>query len=202
MTSAREIYDAALAHATGAEVVIAIAAVADWRPAESSDEGEKGATSSSSRSTPIPTCWRRSQEKARASSSASPPRPRTTSERARETAGEASRCDRRQRRRGERGFGLGENELVLLWGETGRKELGRAKKRAGGPAARRDRGDNAMLLTIDVGNTETKLGCFSGRQADAHVARHDRARRTPDEYGVFFRVLRPGTSTWPRSGRS
>jgi phosphopantothenoylcysteine synthetase/decarboxylase len=29
---------------------------------------------------------------------------------------------------GERGFGPGENALVLLWGETGRRELGRADK--------------------------------------------------------------------------
>ena len=31
--------------------------------------------------------------------------------------------------RGERGFGTGENELVLLWGEDGRRELGRSDKK-------------------------------------------------------------------------
>jgi phosphopantothenoylcysteine synthetase/decarboxylase len=29
---------------------------------------------------------------------------------------------------GERGFGTGENALVLLWGEEGRRDLGRAEK--------------------------------------------------------------------------
>jgi type III pantothenate kinase len=46
-----------------------------------------------------------------------------------------------------------------------------------------------MLLTIDVGNTETKLGCF----ADGALAQTWRVttelRRTPDEYGVFFTQL-------------
>jgi phosphopantothenoylcysteine synthetase/decarboxylase len=32
--------------------------------------------------------------------------------------------------RGERGFGTGENELVLLWGEAERRELGRGTKAA------------------------------------------------------------------------
>ncbi|HZY95892.1 MAG TPA: type III pantothenate kinase [Candidatus Cybelea sp.] len=46
-----------------------------------------------------------------------------------------------------------------------------------------------MLLTIDVGNTETKLGCF----ADAELMHTWRVttelRRTSDEYGVFFTQL-------------
>ncbi|HEX4014197.1 MAG TPA: type III pantothenate kinase [Candidatus Cybelea sp.] len=46
-----------------------------------------------------------------------------------------------------------------------------------------------MLLTIDVGNTETKLGCFSG-DALTHTWRvTTELRRTPDEYGVFFTQL-------------
>jgi type III pantothenate kinase len=46
-----------------------------------------------------------------------------------------------------------------------------------------------MLLTIDVGNTETKLGCFSGDEL-AHTWRvTTELRRTPDEYGVFFTQL-------------
>jgi phosphopantothenoylcysteine decarboxylase/phosphopantothenate--cysteine ligase len=31
--------------------------------------------------------------------------------------------------RGERGFGTGDNELVLLWGDDGRRELGRSDKK-------------------------------------------------------------------------
>lgn len=46
-----------------------------------------------------------------------------------------------------------------------------------------------MLLTIDVGNTETKLGCFS-RDELLHTWRvTTELRRTPDEYGVFFTQL-------------
>jgi type III pantothenate kinase len=48
-----------------------------------------------------------------------------------------------------------------------------------------------MLLAIDVGNTETKLGCFN--DGDERLAHHWRvtteSRRTADEYGVFFTQL-------------
>ncbi len=48
-----------------------------------------------------------------------------------------------------------------------------------------------MLLAIDVGNTETKLGCFEGASADLT---HDWRvttdhHRTADEYGVLFTQL-------------
>jgi type III pantothenate kinase len=47
-----------------------------------------------------------------------------------------------------------------------------------------------MLLAIDVGNTETKLGCFSDTGDLAQTWRvTTELRRTPDEYGVFFRQL-------------
>jgi type III pantothenate kinase len=48
-----------------------------------------------------------------------------------------------------------------------------------------------MLLTIDVGNTETKLGCFEHTRDDlTHTWRvTTELRRTPDEYGVFFTQL-------------
>lgn len=48
-----------------------------------------------------------------------------------------------------------------------------------------------MLLVIDVGNTETKLGCFergSGDLSQFWRVTTD-ARRTADEYGVFFSQL-------------
>ncbi|MGZ3498293.1 MAG: type III pantothenate kinase [Vulcanimicrobiaceae bacterium] len=48
-----------------------------------------------------------------------------------------------------------------------------------------------MLLTIDVGNTETKLGCFENGAkylvSDWRVTTE--SRRTADEYGVFFSQL-------------
>ena len=48
-----------------------------------------------------------------------------------------------------------------------------------------------MLLAIDVGNTETKLGCFqSGADELIHHWRvTTESRRTADEYGVFFTQL-------------
>jgi type III pantothenate kinase len=48
-----------------------------------------------------------------------------------------------------------------------------------------------VLLAIDVGNTEMKLGCFA-RDSDElmHAWRiTTQSRRTPDEYGIFFAQL-------------
>ncbi len=46
-----------------------------------------------------------------------------------------------------------------------------------------------MLLAIDVGNTETKLGCFEGADLKQTWRVTTELRRTPDEYGVFFTQL-------------
>jgi type III pantothenate kinase len=46
-----------------------------------------------------------------------------------------------------------------------------------------------MLLTIDVGNTETKLGCFSGGDLEQTWRVTTELKRTSDEYGVFFTQL-------------
>jgi type III pantothenate kinase len=48
-----------------------------------------------------------------------------------------------------------------------------------------------MLLAIDVGNTETKLGVFSGGERDPHQTWRvtTELHRTADEYGVFFTQL-------------
>lgn len=46
-----------------------------------------------------------------------------------------------------------------------------------------------MLLTIDVGNTETKLGCFFGTDLAQTWRVTTELRRTSDEYGVFFTQL-------------
>jgi type III pantothenate kinase len=46
-----------------------------------------------------------------------------------------------------------------------------------------------MLLAIDVGNTETKLGCFSGGELKQTWRVTTELRRTADEYGVFFTQL-------------
>ena len=46
-----------------------------------------------------------------------------------------------------------------------------------------------MLLAIDVGNTETKLGCFEESALKQTWRVTTELRRTPDEYGVFFTQL-------------
>jgi len=46
-----------------------------------------------------------------------------------------------------------------------------------------------VLLAIDVGNTETKLGCFDGDELVANWRVTTESRRTADEYGVFFTQL-------------
>src|SRR5579884_2951404 len=48
-----------------------------------------------------------------------------------------------------------------------------------------------MLLTIDVGNTETKLGCFAmdGSELLQSWRVTTESKRTADEYGVFFAQL-------------
>lgn len=47
-----------------------------------------------------------------------------------------------------------------------------------------------MLLAIDVGNTETKLGCFAeGDRLVHHWRVTTEAKRTADEYGVFITQL-------------
>lgn len=131
VTTARELYDAALAHAVGADLVIASAAVADWRPAESSDSKLK-----------------KGSAELVVAFEANPDVLAALGEAKGESflVGFAAETDDHEANgraklrakhldaiavndvRGERGFGLGENELVLLWGATGRKELGRASK--------------------------------------------------------------------------
>ncbi len=56
-----------------------------------------------------------------------------------------------------------------------------------------------MLLTIDVGNTETKLGCFSGETLEQTWRVTTELRRTPDEYGVFFTQLFATSGVDPRA---
>jgi type III pantothenate kinase len=48
-----------------------------------------------------------------------------------------------------------------------------------------------MLVTIDVGNTETKLGCFAADGCELLQSWRvtTESRRTADEYGVFFAQL-------------
>lgn len=133
VTTANDLYDAALEHAAGADLTIATAAVADWRPAERSDSKvKKTGEDLTVRLTPNPDVL---AELGRRKESGF-------------LVGFAAETDHHEERAraklraknldaiavndvsGERGFGPGDNALVLLWGDTGRRELGRAGKAA------------------------------------------------------------------------
>jgi phosphopantothenoylcysteine decarboxylase/phosphopantothenate--cysteine ligase len=131
ITTARELYDAALARAAGADLIVATAAVADWRPAEHRDAKLK-----------------KSGEDLTVRLEANPDVAAALGAQKGSTflvgfAAETDAFEENARKklrakhldaiavndvRGERGFGTGDNELVLLWGEAGRRELGRAEK--------------------------------------------------------------------------
>jgi type III pantothenate kinase len=49
-----------------------------------------------------------------------------------------------------------------------------------------------MLLTFDVGNTETTLGLYDGAELRAHWRIMTDVARTPDEFGVLLRGLLDG----------
>jgi phosphopantothenoylcysteine decarboxylase / phosphopantothenate---cysteine ligase len=131
ITTATELYDAALDHAAGADLTVATAAVADWRPAQRSDSKvKKTGEDLTVRLTPNPDVL---AELGRRKGSGF-------------LVGFAAETDHHEERAreklrakhldaiavndvsGERGFGPGDNALVLLWGDDGRRELGRADK--------------------------------------------------------------------------
>lgn len=132
-TTARELHEAALVKASAADIVIAAAAVADWRPAETSELKIKKNTRDMT-----------------VGLSANPDVLAALGERkgstflvgfAAETDDHEAHAREKLRRKhldaiavndvaDERGFGTGSNSLVLLWGENGRRDLGTAEKDA------------------------------------------------------------------------
>jgi phosphopantothenoylcysteine decarboxylase/phosphopantothenate--cysteine ligase len=133
VSTAQELHDAALQHAVGADLTIATAAVADWRPDVASDEKLK-----------------KSDEDLTVRMVRNPDVLAALGDRkghtflvgfAAETSDHEINAREKLRRkhldaiavndvRAERGFGPGENTLTLLWGEDGRRELGTAGKSA------------------------------------------------------------------------
>jgi len=132
IATARELYEAALVHAAGADLIIATAAVADWRPAEQSESKlSKSGEDLTVRLEPNPDVLAALGERNYSTFLVGF---------AAETGEHETRARKKLRDkhldaiavndvRGERGFGTGENELVLLWGEDGRRELGRSDKK-------------------------------------------------------------------------
>lgn len=131
VNTAEQLYAAALERAVGADLVIATAAVADWRPAEHSESKlQKTGEDLVVRLVPNPDVLAALGDRKGSSFLVGF---------AAETAEFEARGRAKLRRKhldaiavndvgGERGFGTGENALVLLWGEDGRRELGRAEK--------------------------------------------------------------------------
>jgi phosphopantothenoylcysteine decarboxylase / phosphopantothenate---cysteine ligase len=131
VSTAQELYAAALERAVGADLVIATAAVADWRPAERSEsKRKKTGEDLIVRLVPNPDVLAALGERKGSSFLVGF---------AAETAELETRGREKLRRKhldaiavndvsAEQGFGTGENSLVLLWGEAGRRDLGRAEK--------------------------------------------------------------------------
>lgn len=131
ITTAEELHAAAQQHAAGADLVIASAAVADWRPAHSSDSKlAKDGRELTVQLVPNPDVLAALGERKDATFLVGF---------AAETGDHEARGREKLRRkhldaiavndvRGERGFGTGENSLVLLWGDDGRRDLGTARK--------------------------------------------------------------------------
>ncbi len=132
-TTASELQDAALQHAVGADLIIAAAAVADWRPELQSDAKlKKTGDALTVRMLANPDVLAAlAQRKARSF---------LVGFAAETNDHEASAREKLRRKHLDaiavndvgdgRGFGTGENTLTLLWGEDGRRELGTAHKPA------------------------------------------------------------------------
>jgi phosphopantothenoylcysteine decarboxylase/phosphopantothenate--cysteine ligase len=131
VNTAAEMLDAVLKHAVGADIAIASAAVADWRPAQHSEEKMKKSGDAMSLSfEPNPDVLAALGER----------KGKTLLVGFAAETGDHDRNAREKLRRkhldaiavndvrGGAGFGTGENALVLLWGEDGRTDLGRADK--------------------------------------------------------------------------
>ena len=133
VTTARDLFDAAMKAAARADLVIAAAAVADWRPAQQSDSKlHKTGESLTVKLAPNPDVLAALGERKGS---------RFLVGFAAETEDHEARGRDKLRRkhldaiavndvRGERAFGTGENRLVLLWGEDGRRDLGTSEKGA------------------------------------------------------------------------
>lgn len=131
VTTAQELYEAALSRAVGADLIVATAAVADWRPAHASaSKLHKTGEGIAVELAPNPDVLAALGERKGSSFLVGF---------AAETEDHEARAREKLRRkhldaiavndvRGERGFGTGVNSLVLLWGVEGHRDLGTAQK--------------------------------------------------------------------------
>jgi phosphopantothenoylcysteine decarboxylase / phosphopantothenate---cysteine ligase len=133
VATAQELHDAALEHAVGADLMIATAAVADWRPERASEtKTKKGDADLEVRMVRNPDVLAALGDRKGSTF--------LVGFAAETNDHETNAREKLERKHldaiavndvsGEKGFGPGENTLILLWGRDGRRELGTASKPA------------------------------------------------------------------------
>jgi phosphopantothenoylcysteine decarboxylase/phosphopantothenate--cysteine ligase len=133
VTSAQEMHDAALSRFGEADIAIAAAAVADWRPVETFAQKVKKQDGTGSlevvRTPDVLAALGERKDGAFLVGFAAETEALEQNARAKLRAKHLDAIAVNDVSREGSGFGTGENELVLLWGEAGRRPLGRASKR-------------------------------------------------------------------------
>jgi phosphopantothenoylcysteine decarboxylase/phosphopantothenate--cysteine ligase len=131
ITSAQEMLDAALTHSANADMIIATAAVADWRPVRvSASKLKKDGASPNTQMERTPDVLATLAERKRSAfivGFAAETENHEANARAKLRAKRLDAIVVNDVSEG-RGFGTGENSLIVLWGEGGRKDLGVADK--------------------------------------------------------------------------
>ena len=131
VTTAQEMYDAALEHAPGSDVIIATAAVSDWRPAERAEQKiKKDATNAEVAMERTPDILAALGERKGGAflvgfAAETQDHERNAREKLRGKQLDAIAVNDVSK---ERGFGVGANALTVLWGENERRELGESGK--------------------------------------------------------------------------
>jgi phosphopantothenoylcysteine decarboxylase/phosphopantothenate--cysteine ligase len=133
VTSAREMNDAALARFAAADIAIAAAAVADWQPAETFAQKVKKEEGTGSielvRTPDVLAALGERKDGVFLVGFAAETENLEQNARAKLRAKHLDAIAVNDVSREGSGFGTGENELVLLWGDDARRPLGRASKR-------------------------------------------------------------------------
>jgi phosphopantothenoylcysteine decarboxylase / phosphopantothenate---cysteine ligase len=131
IVTAEELYDAAMEHAVGADLAIATAAVADWRPTQRFESKLKKTnedlTLTFERTPDVLAALGERKRNGFLVGFAAETEDHEINARAKLRAKHLDAIVVNDIR-GERGFGTGENELTLLWNHDGRRELGKADK--------------------------------------------------------------------------
>jgi phosphopantothenoylcysteine decarboxylase/phosphopantothenate--cysteine ligase len=133
VTTAQEMYDATLAVAENIDVAIASAAVADWRPAHVHPQKVKKTAGPSAieleRTSDVLAALGKRKNGTFLVGFAAETERLEEHARAKLRAKNLDAIAVNDVSRADGGFGLGESELTLLWGDDGRLELGRSSKR-------------------------------------------------------------------------